>query len=469
MIKEKEKDRAQNRQQPKTENMLIDGKWTPGLRGGVLSVTNPATEEKLAETYDAGKDDVDLAVRAAKKAFDDGRWSKKSPAERAALLYRLADKIESQCARLARLETDNVGKPIKLSQDGDIPFSVDNLRFFAGASRVLEGKAALEYASGCTSFIRREPLGVVGLIAPWNYPFMMAVWKAAPALAAGNTLVLKPSELTPLTTLAFGRLAQEAGIPDGVINIVTGGETAGRAVTEHPDVAMISFTGDTATGAKILGQSAPGLKRCQLELGGKAPFVVFEDADLKAAVQGAVVGAFMNAGQICIAIKRVYAHESIHDRLVAKLAEMAKAAKVGDGLNPDNQMGPVNNEPQLQRVSELIEDARKRGGKIEAGGTRPAGKGYFFLPTIVTGLDDSARLVAEEQFGPALPILKYRDIDDAVERANSSHFGLGGSVWSANRERAEEVASRLQAGTVWVNNHLWLEPDVLYGGIKESG
>ncbi|HVE14619.1 MAG TPA: aldehyde dehydrogenase family protein, partial [Elusimicrobiota bacterium] len=285
--------------------MLIGGKWTASKKGRLREVQNPATEEVLARVPEADAADVAAAVGAAKEAFEDGRWSKKTPGERQGILFKLSYLMEAKALELAKLESANAGKPIKLAKDGDIPFAIDNLRYFAGLARSLEGTASAEYAGGYTSVIRREPVGVVGLVAPWNYPLMMSVWKAAPALAAGNCVVLKPSELTPLTTLEFGKLAQEAGIPDGVLNIVTGAEEAGRAITEHPDVALVSFTGDTDTGKKIMGQAAPTMKRLHMELGGKAPFVVFEDADLEAAVAGAAVAAFVNTGQDCTAATRV--------------------------------------------------------------------------------------------------------------------------------------------------------------------
>ncbi|MBI2061231.1 MAG: aldehyde dehydrogenase family protein [Nitrospirae bacterium] len=439
--------------------MMIDGKST-GARE-TFPVRNPATLEVVDSVPKATPDQVNQAVEAAKKAFKN--WSKDQAARRKAL-QRCSELIQENMQDLAQLLTKEQGKPL-LEASGEVFFGS---MFFSYYANLAVENTVLKDDGSEKVVLQRKPMGVVATITPWNFPFAILCWKLAPALLAGNTVVSKPASYTPLSTLRLIQILSQA-LPPGVVNGISGPGSIGSAIVKHPDIRKVSFTGSTEVGKTVVKDGADTLKRYTLELGGNDAAILLDDFNVEKAAKYIYRNAFMNAGQICIAIKRVYAHESIYERLVVKLTEMAKAAKVGDGLNPDNQMGPVNNEPQLQRVSELVADSRKRGGKIEAGGERGADKGYFFLPTIVTGLDDSAPLVAEEQFGPALPILRYRDVEEAVERANSSHFGLGGSVWSANRERAEEVASRLQAGTVWVNNHLWLEPDVLYGGIKESG
>lgn len=455
----------------KTWKMLIDGKTVAAAKGATREILNPATEEVLAAVFEADASDVDAAAQAAKRAFEDGRWSKKTPGERANALWKLSDLIEKHQKELAALERDNVGKPTKLVFDGDIPFAIDNLRFFAGAARVLEGRGSGEYAGGYTSFIRREPVGVVGLIAPWNYPFMMSVWKAAPALAAGNTVVLKPSELTPLTTLEFGRLCLEAGIPEGVVNVVTGAEEAGRAITTHPDVAMVSFTGDTETGRKILAQAASTIKRTQLELGGKAPFVVFEDADLAAAVQGAVAASTQNTGQDCTAATRIYVQEGAFRKFQgAFLSELAKV-RVGDPNSLKTDMGPLVSAEQRARVEGFLKRAAKAGAKILSGGKRPAGlaKGFFFEPTAVGEADQRSEIVQKEVFGPVVVLLPFRTEEEAVAKANDVAYGLSGSVWTANVQRAFRVSAAMRCGTVWINDHLPICSEMPHGGYKQSG
>lgn len=449
--------------------MLIGSKWVSSSRGATRPILNPATEEVIAETYDATPADVDAAVAAAKKAFQSGAWSGKTPGERAAVLNRWAQLVEDNLKPLAEMESANAGKPIKLARDGDVPFSVDNLRFFASSARHQEGMASGEYSTGYTSVLRREPVGVVALVSPWNYPLMMAVWKAGPALAAGNTVVLKPSELTPLTTLELGRLALEAGMPEGVLNIVTGAEETGRALTAHPDVRMVSFTGDTETGKKIMAQAAPTVKRCHMELGGKAPFVVFDDASLPAAVQGAVVASFVNCGQDCTAATRIYVQQGSMKMFTdAFLKEVAKI-RVGDPSSLTTDMGSLISSEQRQRVEGFL--SRAKGAKILAGGGRPKNlkKGFFFEPTVVAGVAQNSELVQKEVFGPLVCLLPFKDEAQAVALANDVPFGLAGSVWTSDVQKAFRMSNAMRFGTVWVNDHLPITSETPHGGFKQSG
>ncbi|MBI4423647.1 MAG: aminobutyraldehyde dehydrogenase [Elusimicrobia bacterium] len=432
-------------------------------------ILNPATEQVLAEVPDCSAAGVDRAVRRAKLAFEDGRWSRKAPGERAAALFKLAALLEENASRLAELESKNVGKPIKLAKDGDVPFAIDNLRYFAGLARHLEGRGASEYSPGYTSIIRREPLGVVGLVAPWNYPLMMAVWKLGPALAAGNTAVLKPSELTPLTTLELGKLAAEAGLPEGVLTVVTGAEETGKALTQHPDVAMVSFTGDTDTGRKIMLQAAPTLKKLHLELGGKAPFVVFEDADPEAAVNGAVVAAFVNTGQDCTAATRIYVQESCYKRFQGAFLDLVARIRVGDPASPKTDMGSLVSEEQRDRVEAFLK--RNAQGRVAAGGRRPKhlAKGYFFEPTVVVDVPQGAELMQREVFGPVVCLASFKTEEEAIRKANDVPYGLAASVWTANLQRSLRVSSALRFGTVWLNDHLPLTSEMPHGGVKQSG
>lgn len=448
--------------------MLIDGRWAEG-RGSIREVLDPATEEVLAKTYDATCPEIDEAVAAARRAFDSGVWSGKSPAERGAVLSRWAALIEENLPRLAALESANVGKPLKLARDGDVPFAVDNLRFFAAAARLPEAMAAGEYTGGYTSWLRREPVGVVALVAPWNYPLMMAVWKAGPALAAGNTAVLKPSELTPLTTLEIARLAVEAGVPAGVLNVVTGAEDAGRALTSHPQVRMISFTGDTETGKKIMAQAAPTVKRLHFELGGKAPFLVFEDADLDAAVQGAVVAGFVNGGQDCTAATRIYVQESVYKKFEKAFLKEVGKIRVGSPSDPKTDMGPLVSSEQRERVEGFL--ARLKGGRVLAGGERPKAlkQGYYFSPTVVGGAAQNSEIVQNEIFGPLVCLLPFKDEAEAVLLANDVEFGLAASAWTKNLQRGLRVSAALRFGTVWLNDHLPIVSEFPHGGFRQSG
>jgi betaine-aldehyde dehydrogenase len=455
-----------------TDRLLVDGKLVAAAHGRTYTLVNPATGATADVVPEGDLEDVTRAVAAAKAAFDDGRWSRLGPGARAAALSKLADLVEQHLEDLAAMESRNVGKTIKLAHDSDLPFTVDCLRYFAGSARMLEGRASAEYVPGLASTIRREPIGVCGQLAPWNYPLMMAIWKIGPALAAGNTVVLKPAPETPLTTLALGQLALEAGIPDGVLNVVTGGDEVGAALVAHPDVRLISLTGASDTGRAVTRAAAGTLKRVHMELGGKAPFIVFEDADLEAAAQGAVCGAFVNTGQDCTAATRLYIQRNIYNAFLSRFLALVGQIRVGDPSAETTDMGPLVSFAQLERVRALVETARG-GGTFRAGGepARVAGMegGFFFQPTVITDVPDEARVVTEEIFGPAVVVLPFDGEAEAIARANAVRYGLAGSVWTSNVQRALRVSAALEFGTTWVNDHLPITAEMPHGGFKQSG
>jgi aldehyde dehydrogenase (NAD+) len=448
---------------------FIGGRWTPSVTGKTFETINPATEEVICEVAEGDAGDVDLAVDAARTAFCDGPWGKMDARDRGMLIHRLANLIERDLVELGALESLDNGKPVNDSCSADLPLAIDCLRYYAGWADKIHGKT-IPVRGDFLVYTRREPVGVVGQIIPWNFPILMTAWKWGPALATGCTIIMKPAEQTPLTCLRMAKLAQEAGIPDGVINVIPGyGPTAGGSIVKHPGVDKIAFTGEHITAQIIMREAAETMKRLTFELGGKSPNIVFADSDLDAAIAGAHFGLFFNQGQCCCAGSRVFVEESVHDQFVEKLVASVKNRKLGDPLDPVTEQGPQVDQTQMDKILSYIDLGNEQGAHCATGGKRFGDRGYFVEPTVFTEVQDEMKISTDEIFGPVMSVFKFKDMDEIIERANKTMYGLAAAVWTQDVNKAHHVANNVRAGTVWVNCYDAFDAAAPFGGFKMSG
>jgi acyl-CoA reductase-like NAD-dependent aldehyde dehydrogenase len=453
----------------KPGRLFIDGAWVEAQSGATYKTINPTTEEPLTEVAEGGVEDIERAVKAARKAFSEGAWPKLSPADRGRILWKIGDLLDAHVKEIAEIETLDQGKTITESTRVDVPMAADCFRYFAGWTTKIEGET-VPVRFPTFNYTMREPLGVVGLIVPWNFPILEAAWKVAPALAAGNTVILKPAQVTPLSALRLAEVAQEAGLPPGVLNVVPGrGSVVGTALVEHRGVDKISFTGSTAVGQEIMRRGSASVKKLTLELGGKSPNIVFADADLDAAIRGASNGIFFNKGEVCTAGSRLFVEESLHDAFLDKLQTYMNKLTQGDPLDPKTRLGPQVSESHMKQILGYVDKGKAEGARLLCGGERPPGKGYFVRPTVFTDVIAEMTIAREEIFGPVLSVIRFKDVEDVLRLANDTLYGLAAGVWTRDIKKAHRMARRLQAGTVWINTYGLYDNAMPFGGYKSSG